>query len=118
MHLGRANTAGDVVAWIADAKVLVAGDLVVHPFPYATQSFVSEWAAAMRKLEAMPYDALVPGHGPVMRDRQYVSSVRERFAGGNAIIAANFDYMIGDLAVGRAWEELERKFEPERLKLD
>ena len=150
LHVGRANTAGDVVAWVPDAKVIAAGDLVVHPFPFATQSFVSEWAAVMRKLEAMPWDALVPGHGPVMRDRKYLADVREvleavmtqaraaykpgmtaadlkqqmdlkalraRFADGPqaAMIGANFDYMVGDLAVGRAWQELTGKFEPEGL---
>jgi cyclase len=150
LHLGRANTAGDVVAWIPDAKVIAAGDLVVHPFPFATQSFISEWAVVMRKLETMPWEALVPGHGPVMRDRKYLADVREvleavmtqaraafqpgmtaaelkkrmdlkalraRFAEGPqaAMIGANFDYMVGDLAVGRAWQELTGKFEPEGL---
>ena len=150
LHLGRGNTAGDVVAWIPDAKVVASGDLVVHPFPYATQSFISEWAAVMRKLEAMPFEALVPGHGPVMRDRKYLADVREvleavmaqaraaygpgmsaadlkkkmdfkalraRFAEGPqaAMIGANFDNMVGNLAVERAWQELTGKFEPEGL---
>jgi len=150
IHLGRANTAGDIIAWVPDAGVLASGDLVVHPFPFATQSFISEWAAVMRKLDGMPFEALVPGHGPVMRDRKYLAHVREaldavmaqartayepgmtaadlkkrmdlkalraRFAEGPqaAMIGANFDYMIGDLAVGRAWQELAGNFEPEGL---
>jgi glyoxylase-like metal-dependent hydrolase (beta-lactamase superfamily II) len=148
MHLGRANTAGDLVAWIPDAKVLAAGDIVVHPFPFATQSYISEWAATLRRIEAMPFDALVPGHGPVMRDRDYVrlmaetlesilaqaraayrpgiteaelrraidlASFRERFAGGDARVAANFDYMVETLAIGRAWQELAGALEPEAL---
>ncbi len=148
IHWGRGNTAGDVVAWVPDARVLAAGDLVVHPFPFATQSYISEWAAVLKKLEAMPFEALIPGHGPVMRDRRYVADVREvmesvmaqaraayrpgldaaqlrkaidlkgfraRIAGDNAMIGANFDYMIGELAVGRAWQELAGKWEPEGL---
>jgi glyoxylase-like metal-dependent hydrolase (beta-lactamase superfamily II) len=148
LHWGRGNTAGDIVAWVPDAKVLAAGDLVVHPFPFATQSYISEWAAVLKKLEAMPFEALVPGHGPVMRDRRYVAQVREvmesitaqaraayqpgmsaqelrkridlkasreRIAGDNAMIGANFDYMIGELAVGRAWQELAGEWEPEGL---
>lgn len=149
MHWGRGNTAGDVVAWIPDARVLAAGDLVVHPFPFATASYISEWAAVLRKLEATPYEAMVPGHGPVMRDRKYLTEVREvlesvmsqarsayrpgmsaealrgavdlkahrqRIAGDDAMIGANFDYMIGNLAVGRAWQELAGKWEPESIK--
>jgi glyoxylase-like metal-dependent hydrolase (beta-lactamase superfamily II) len=149
MHWGRGNTAGDVVAWIPDAKVLAAGDLVVHPFPFATASYISEWAAVLSKLEATPYEAMVPGHGPVMRERKYVAEVRgvlesvmsqaraaykpgmaaeelramidlkahrRRIAGDDAFIGANFDYMIGNLAVGRAWQELADKWEPESIK--
>jgi cyclase len=148
IHWGRGNTAGDIVAWVPDAGVLAAGDLVVHPFPFATQSYISEWAAVLKKLEEMPFAALIPGHGPVMRDRRYVADVREvmesvmaqaraayrpgmdaaqlrkaidleafraRIAGDNAMIGANFDYMIGELAVGRAWQELAGKWEPEGL---
>jgi cyclase len=149
MHWGRANTAGDVVAWVPDAKVLAAGDLVVHPFPFATASYISEWAAVLKRLEATAYEAMVPGHGPVMRDRKYVAEVREvlesvmsqaraaytpgmtaeelrakvdlkahrqRIAGDDAMIGANFDNMIGNLAVGRAWQELADKWEPESIK--
>lgn len=148
IHWGRGNTAGDIVAWVPDARVIAAGDLVVHPFPFATQSYISEWAVVLKKLEGMPFEALIPGHGPVMRDRRYLADVREvmesvmaqaraayhpgmdaaqlrkaidlkafraRIAGDNAMIGANFDYMIGELAVGRAWQELAGKWEPEGL---
>jgi cyclase len=148
IHWGRGNTAGDIVAWVPDVRVLAAGDLVVHPFPFATQSYISEWAVVLNKLEELPFEALIPGHGPVMRDRSYVAEVRAvmesvmaqaraayrpgmdaaelrkaidlkahraRIAGDNAMIGANFDYMIGDLAIGRAWQELAGKWESEGL---
>ena len=148
LHPGRANTAGDVIAWVPDAKVVAVGDIVVHPFPYATQSYVSEWAQALRRIEAMPFEALVPGHGPVMRDRAYLRDLaglfesittqaraawrpgmelaelrkridladwRKRFAGDDRFIGANFDNMVTDLAVGRAWQELAGRLEPEGL---
>ena len=35
-HLGRGNTGGDVVAWLPAERILVAGDLVDHPVPYAS----------------------------------------------------------------------------------
>jgi cyclase len=149
LHLGRANTAGDVIAWIPDAKVLASGDIVVHPFPFATQSYIGEWVAVLRRIDAMPFETLVPGHGPVMRDRKYLRQVAEvmdsvmaqaraayrpgmtaeelkkridlkaaraEFSGDNAMIGANFDYNVGDLAVARAWQELAGKFEPEGFK--
>jgi len=75
--LGRANTGGDVVVRVPDAKLVVTGDIVVHPFPFATQSYIGEWAAVLRKLEAMDVAAIVPGHGPVMHDKKYVADLAE-----------------------------------------
>ena len=72
---GRGNTGGDAVAYVPDAKLLVVGDLVVHPLPYAFGSFMFEWPATLRKLMAPPLGGatvIVPGHGPVMRDKAYL----------------------------------------------
>src|SRR6185436_19390975 len=49
--LGRGNTAGDMVAYLPDTKTLLTGDLVVYPFPFATEPYVTEWAAVMRRIE-------------------------------------------------------------------
>ena len=75
--LGRGNTAGDVVAYLPDIKALLTGDLVVFPFPFATESYITEWAAVMRTIEGMDATRIVPGHGPVMNDKQYVRDVAE-----------------------------------------
>lgn len=77
MYLGRANTAGDAVVYVPDAKVLAVGDILVHPFPFAFQSYIGEWAAVLRRIEAMDPVVIVPGHGPVMRDRKYLADVAE-----------------------------------------
>lgn len=73
--LGRANTAGDAIVYVPDAKVLATGDIVVHAFPFATQSYISEWASVLRRIEAMDVAAIVPGHGPVMHDMSYVDEI-------------------------------------------
>jgi cyclase len=77
MFLGRANTAGDAVVYVPDAKVAAVGDILVHPFPYAFQSYIGDWAAVLRRIEAMDTVAIVPGHGPVMRDRAYLVEIAE-----------------------------------------
>jgi glyoxylase-like metal-dependent hydrolase (beta-lactamase superfamily II) len=66
-----------VVAYVPDVKTLLAGDLVVFPFPFATQSYITEWAAVLRQIERMDVTRLVPGHGPVMNDMRYVRDVAE-----------------------------------------
>ena len=75
--LGRGNTAGDVVAYLPDSKTLLTGDLVVFPFPFATESYVTEWAAVMRTIERMDLTRIVPGHGPLMTNTEYVRDVAD-----------------------------------------
>lgn len=75
LHLGRGNTGGDTVVFVPDAKVAAAGDLVVYPTPYAFGSWLAEWLDTLQKLEALGASAILPGHGPVLRDHAYIDTV-------------------------------------------
>jgi len=75
MFLGRGNTDGDAVVWAPKQRVVASGDLVVAPIPYAAHTYPGEWVATLRKLEALDFAYLIPGHGPVMTDRAYVEKV-------------------------------------------
>ncbi len=77
MHLGRGNTGGDAVAFIPDAKVLLSGDILVLPTPYGYGSYPAEWAAVLKKIEAMNPAVIVPGHGPIQRDLAAVQRLGE-----------------------------------------
>jgi glyoxylase-like metal-dependent hydrolase (beta-lactamase superfamily II) len=77
LFLGRGNTAGDTLVWLPDAKVLMTGDLVVYPAPYAFGSFFSEWGPTLRKAIALGATTIVPGHGPVMHDASYLQLVAD-----------------------------------------
>jgi glyoxylase-like metal-dependent hydrolase (beta-lactamase superfamily II) len=77
LFLGRGNTAGDAVVYVPDAKVVATGDLVVAPVPYATQSFIFDWIATMKKLTALEAAVVIPGHGPLMHDWSYASRVSD-----------------------------------------
>ncbi len=74
-HPGRANTAGDLVGWLPQSRVLLTGDLVVSPFPFATMPYVTEWARVLRDLDGRSATLILPGHGPVMRDASYLRDV-------------------------------------------
>lgn len=144
--LGRGNTAGDLIAWVPDSRTLLTGDLLVHPWPFATQSYISEWGTVLRRLAAMDAAVIVPGHGAPMHDNVYMIAVAEvlesidrqarsawregmtaeelgkkvdlsgfaeKFSHGDAFYKANFDYMMGQSAVKRMWQELSGKWEPE-----
>jgi glyoxylase-like metal-dependent hydrolase (beta-lactamase superfamily II) len=77
MHLGRGNTGGDVVVHVPDEAVLITGDLVVTPTPYSFGSYLREWVETLKKLRATGATVIVPGHGPVMRDWDYVDTLME-----------------------------------------
>lgn len=74
---GRANSPHDVTAWVADERVLFAGDILVQaPVPYFFASWPVPWIGVLREIEQLPVAALVPGHGPVMHDHAYTRQVR------------------------------------------
>jgi glyoxylase-like metal-dependent hydrolase (beta-lactamase superfamily II) len=75
LHLGRGNTAGDVVVHVPDARLVATGDLVVNPTPYGFGSYPAEWIETLRRLLALDAATLVPGHGPVEHDTSYIQSL-------------------------------------------
>lgn len=75
LHLGKGNTAGDAVAYLPQERVLLTGDLLVHPIPYSFGSFLSEWAQTLKKLAELDAAVIVPGHGPAQRDKEYLRLV-------------------------------------------
>jgi imidazolonepropionase-like amidohydrolase/glyoxylase-like metal-dependent hydrolase (beta-lactamase superfamily II) len=103
LWLGRANTRGDLVVSVPGARVVATGDLLVHPIPFAFGSFPREWATALDRVKAMRPAAIVPGHGPVLGDFQYLDRVR---AGLNdAHVAAQAAIDRGD-SVAKATREI------------
>ncbi|MBI3791775.1 MAG: MBL fold metallo-hydrolase [Gemmatimonadetes bacterium] len=87
-HGGPGNTEGDLTAWIPDVRTLVTGDLVVRPYPYVFGSFVTEWRDRLRELDALGAQAIVPGHGEVMRDGAYLRDVSALLSALHAQAAA------------------------------
>ena len=75
IHLGRANTDGDLIAWLPNEKVVATGDIVVAPVPFGFFSFPGDWIETLGKLKAMPFEILIPGHGDPQRDRAYVDKL-------------------------------------------
>ena len=75
--LGRGNTAGDAVAYLPKEKIVVAGDLVVYPIPYIYDGYPSEWSQTLQNLGQLNADTIVPGHGPVMHDKRFISLIQD-----------------------------------------
>ncbi len=72
---GTANTHGDLMAWLPRQKVVATGDVVVAPTPYGFDVSVKPWLDVLRRVDALPFDVLIPGHGKVQRDRDYLRTL-------------------------------------------
>ena len=67
-HLGRAHTAGDIVAHVPDADVVFSGDLVeYHSACYCGDAHFTDWPATLDRLAALKARALVPGRGAALK---------------------------------------------------
>jgi len=70
-----AHTEGDIVAWIAERRVLFSGDLVFHGgTPFALFGSVQGTIDAMDRLAAFDAAVLVPGHGPVAHGTEAIAA--------------------------------------------
>ncbi len=75
--LGRGNTPGDAVVFLPKERIAVVGDLVVHPMPYFYDGYPTEWIVTLDRLARLDPAAVVPGHGPVLRDLAYVHLIQD-----------------------------------------
>ena len=75
LFLGRAHTAGDVVAYIPSERVVATGDLMHGLLPYMGDGFPDEWPATLRALEALEFDRVIPGHGSVQEGKSVLAAV-------------------------------------------
>ena len=97
LYLGIGNTSGDAVVYLPGEKVLITGDLVVYPAPYESGMFSPEWLETSRKLGAIDYQFLVPGHGDAQKDHRYLDFLNTFF--GEIIKQVNQAYLKGNSKV-------------------
>lgn len=71
------HSRSDVVVWIPEQRLLVAGDLVVAPTPYYSLPGITK---AVRALIALNPAIIIPGHGPVERDLSYMRLLERAFS--------------------------------------
>jgi cyclase len=66
LHVGPAHTEGDLVVHLPDESVLFAGDVFFHRCtPIGWEGSTDRWVEALRRIEALEPQWVVPGHGPV-----------------------------------------------------
>ena len=80
IEVGPAHTAGDVLAYVADAKTIYTGDILfIGGTPIVWAGPLSNWVAACDLILGMDVETVVPGHGP-LTGKSGVIAVRDYLA--------------------------------------
>jgi glyoxylase-like metal-dependent hydrolase (beta-lactamase superfamily II) len=78
MHLGRAHTAGDIVAHVTDENVMFTGDIVEdHSACYCGDGYFNEWGHTLDNIAAFDVDAIAPGRGGALVGKEAVNRAIE-----------------------------------------
>jgi len=79
-YCGRGHTAGDIVAWLPEHRVLFAGDLVeAQAALYTGDAFHRDWSTGtLDRVKAIGAEQLIGGRGPVAQGREAVDAAIEQ----------------------------------------
>ena len=75
---------------------------MVYPIPFGIGSYYKEWIETLARVDSLPADVLVPGHGPVYRDRAYLHEVQ-------ALLRSLVSEVHAAVAAGSTLEETQKR---------
>lgn len=79
LHFGNAHTAGDIVMWLPQEKIVATGDIITAPIPLMPNAYTNDYVGVLEKIKALQFTALVPGHGLVLHDSAYLDLLIDTF---------------------------------------
>ena len=115
-QVGPAHTAGDILAYVPDDKLIFTGDILfIEGHPIIWEGPIGNWIGACDHMLALDLECVVPGHGPVT-DKQGVAAMRgyleyvavearKRFDAGLDVMEAARDIALTDYD---SWGDAER----------
>jgi glyoxylase-like metal-dependent hydrolase (beta-lactamase superfamily II) len=89
VYLGKNHSDNSIVMRFPDERVLFAVDFIPIkslPFRDLQDSYIDEWIESLKKAEALDFDILAPGHGPLGKKedvglmRVYLEELRDQVA--------------------------------------
>ncbi len=107
-YLGRSHSDNMIVLRFPAERALYAVDFIsVKRLPYMTLSdaYFPDWIAAIRQVEAMDFDILVPGHGPL--------GVKADAADHRAYLENLYDAVLAAARAGRTLEQMQAEIKLE-----
>jgi glyoxylase-like metal-dependent hydrolase (beta-lactamase superfamily II) len=79
LFLGRGHTAGDVVAYLPQQKVVATGDLLHGWMPWMGDGYPPEWVATLDQLGKLDFEWIIGGHGDV-KPKAHLTTFRNYLA--------------------------------------
>jgi len=86
---GLGHTAGDVVVFCPQKRVIVTGDLHHPRFPGFIDSYPQLWPKTIDSIGTLEFEHILPGHGPMEHDRRgligrrnFIEEMTERVIAG------------------------------------
>jgi glyoxylase-like metal-dependent hydrolase (beta-lactamase superfamily II) len=67
--LGRGHTAGDVVVYLPNEKLVLTGDFLTSGLSNMSDSYPEEWVASLDALKKLDFETVLPGHGEAFTDK-------------------------------------------------
>lgn len=80
LHLGRAHTAGDVVVYLPQERLVFTGDMMMSSLSYMGDSFPLEWVDTLEALKALDFDVILPGHGAPLQGKESIGNFQAYIA--------------------------------------
>jgi glyoxylase-like metal-dependent hydrolase (beta-lactamase superfamily II) len=78
MHLGRAHTAGDIVAWVPDEGVMMTGDIVEYKSAcYCGDCHFADWGGTLDAIASYRPSSIAPGRGDALVGAKMVADALE-----------------------------------------
>lgn len=113
LHVGPAHTEGDLIINVPHEGVVLCGDVLFHQCaPIGWEGSTDRWIQALRTIESLGPEHVVPGYGPVCgvegvaQARRYLEDVRrsaaESWKAGRTVLEACEEI---DLAPYTGWDE-------------
>ncbi len=66
LSMEKAHTDADLIVYIPDEKVIVAGDLFFNQIiPYVKDGSIGKWISSIQKIMDLDFEKIIPGHGAI-----------------------------------------------------
>ena len=76
----QAITTGDTYIYLPKEKVLVTGDILLSPYPFAIGgTYPAEWLKTLKKFAALAPAVIIPGHGEAETNNDFLHSNADLF---------------------------------------